>query len=114
MIPGVDAGLVSVLVPDRGIEVDEAARECEGVGVGVVDPDEEAEGFVVEYGSWGFTDPGSTPRRNRIWTAMLGGRDGRGVMRLRRAGGRPVLRNKREGSIIPCKVEDWRKLYKAT
>lgn len=41
-----------------------------------------------------------TPRRRRSWTETVGGREDPGVMRLRNFGGRPVLRNNREGSIL--------------
>ena len=47
-----------------------------------------------------------TPRRRYSWTEMVGGREGRGIMRLRNFGGSPVLRNNREGSIFGVTKED--------
>jgi hypothetical protein len=42
---------------------------------------------------------GRTPSLRRSWTEIVAGRDGCGVIRLRRAGGIPVLRNSLDGSM---------------
>jgi hypothetical protein len=43
LVAGVNPELSSVFVVDERLDADEAARESGGVGVGVVDPDDEAE-----------------------------------------------------------------------
>jgi len=70
-----------VVVPSfrRGIEVEKGAFEEVANALGI--------------------EPVVTPSRKRNCTATLGGRLAWGVIRLRRAGGIPVLRNIREGSM---------------
>jgi hypothetical protein len=43
LVAGVNAELSSAFVVDERLDADEAARESAGVGVGVVDPDDEGE-----------------------------------------------------------------------
>lgn len=62
-------------------------------GTAVDDEDEDAARIAAMLGA-------ERPRRMRISTRAVVGRDAPGVIRLRSAGGTPTLRKRREGSIV--------------